>query len=463
MVAIVDSSKESILVACDEPPATNRRPVTPRPSIWANVPDSDWNSWRWQLSHRLNSLEELSSFIHLTQDEIDGISAKNIFRLDITPYFASLIDPDDPNCPIRRQVIPSGRELQGFDSMMEDSLSEDAHSPVPGLVHRYPDRVLMLVTTQCASYCRYCTRARIVGDSHVQFARTDYDRQIDYIASHPEIRDVLLSGGDPLTLPQKLLEHLLERLRAIEHLEIIRIGSRVPVFMPQRINESLVAMLKRFHPLWMNIHFNHAKELSPEVCRAVAMLADAGIPLGAQTVLLAGINDCPNVMLDLVHKLVRNRVRPYYLYQCDLVEGAGHFRTPISKGIEIMEAMRGHTSGYAIPTYVVDAPGGGGKIPVGPQYLISQAPGKTVLRNYEGFISTYTEPETYAKHDPATCPSCQARAKEGQQGVAGLLEGRRMTIEPEGFHETHLRGRAEETEPMAANVVQFARQRAEHY
>jgi len=470
MVAILKDTREAILVATDEPPGSSRCPAaplsaTPRPALWANVPDSDWNNWRWQLSHRLNSLDELSAVVNLTPDEIEGISAKDRFRLDITPYFASLIDPDDPNCPIRRQVIPTSRELEGFDSMMEDSLAEDAHSPVPGLVHRYPDRVLMLVTTQCASYCRYCTRARIVGDPGAQFARTDYDNQIDYIASHPEIRDVLLSGGDPLILPQKLLEHILTRLRAIEHLEIIRIGSRVPVFMPQRIDENLVNMLKRFHPLWMNIHFNHAKEISPEVSRALALLADAGIPLGAQTVLLAGINDCPNVMKELLHKLVKNRVRPYYLYQCDLVEGAGHFRTPISKGIEIMEALRGHTSGYAIPTYVVDAPGGGGKIPVGPQYLISQTPGKSVLRNYEGFITTYTEPETYAKHDPATCPSCQKARRENtvQQGVAGLLNGNAMTIEPVGFHQTHLRGRSEEGDVIGIDAIGFVQKRAEHH
>jgi lysine 2,3-aminomutase len=470
MIALTKEAKEKVLVSSDEPPGISRCPeaplsATPRPAVWADVPDSDWNSWRWQLSHRLNTLQELSAIVNLTPSEIEGISAKDRFRLDITPYFASLIDPDDPNCSIRRQVIPTAGELEGFDSMMEDSLAEDAHSPVSGLVHRYPDRVLMLVTTQCASYCRYCTRARIVGDPGAQFARSDYDNQIDYIASHPEIRDVLLSGGDPLVLPQKLLEHILQRLRAIEHLEIIRIGSRVPVFMPQRIDESLVNMLKQFHPLWMNVHFNHAKELTPEVSHALAMLADAGIPLGAQTVLLAGINDCPNVMKELVHKLVRNRVRPYYLYQCDLVEGAGHFRTPISKGIEIMEALRGHTSGYAIPTYVVDAPGGGGKIPVGPQYLISQTPGKSVLRNYEGFITTYTEPDTYEKHDPNTCPSCQRtqQIENRQQGVAGLLQGKAMTIEPAGFHETHLRGRSQDGDVIGVDAVGFVSKRAEHH
>ncbi len=457
---------KSVLPAPEEPPGKSRYPVTPRPALWADVPDSDWMSWRWQLSHRLNTLDELKRIIDLTPEEIEGISARDRFRLDITPYFASLIDPDDPNCPIRRQVIPTGAELDGFDSMMEDSLAEDAHSPVPGLVHRYPDRVLMLVTTQCASYCRYCTRARIVGDPGAQFARQDYDRQIAYIADHPEIRDVLISGGDPLVLPQKVLESILRGLRAIEHIEIIRIGTRVPVFMPQRVDASLVHMLRQFHPLWMNIHFNHAKEMSPEVSRAMALLADAGIPLGAQTVLLAGINDCPNIMKDLMHTLVKNRVRPYYLYQCDLVAGAGHFRTPISKGIEIIEALRGHTSGYAIPTFVVDAPGGGGKVPVMPQYLISSAPGKAVLRNYEGFITTYTEPDNYRKHNPATCPSCRQRAAEerGQKGVSGLLEGRAMTIEPQGFHETHLRGR-EEHGVIGSDSIGFVQApvRAEHH
>ena len=379
-------TEEAPQQSADEPPhrsAPNLRAVSRRAPIWADVPDAQWTDWRWQLSHRLNTLDELSSIINLTPEEIEGIRSHH-FRVDITPYFASLIDPDDPNCPIRRQVIPTGQELVAFDGMVVDSLNEDGHSPVPGLVHRYPDRVLMLVTTQCASYCRYCTRSRIVGDAGAQFSRGDYDRQIAYIAATPAIRDVLLSGGDPLLLPPKVLEDILRRLRAIEHVEIIRIGSRVPVFMPQRITPELVEMLRQFHPLWMNIHFNHAAELTPEVATALARLADAGIPLGGQTVLLAGINDSVAVMKELMHKLVRNRVRPYYLYQCDLVEGAGHFRTTVSKGIEIIEGLRGHTSGYAIPTYVVDAPGGGGKIPVMPQYLISQAPGKVVLRNFEG-------------------------------------------------------------------------------
>jgi len=404
------------------------------------VTDAQWNDWRWQLSHRLNTLEELRQVIRLTPEEEEGVGARHRFRLDITPYFASLIDPDDPSCPIRRQVIPTSRELAGFEAAIVDSLSEEADSPVPGLVHRYPDRVLMLVTTQCASYCRYCTRSRIVGDPGAQFSRADYQAQIDYIADTPAVRDVLLSGGDPLVLSQRVLEDLLRRLRAIPHVEVVRIGTRVPVFLPQRIDDDLVAMLRRYHPLWMNIHFNHPQEMTPEVRRACARLADAGIPLGCQSVLLAGVNDCPNVMKKLVHELVRARVRPYYIYQCDLVPGAGHFRTPVARGIEIIEALRGHTSGFAVPTFVIDAPGGGGKVPLMPQYVISQTGNRVVLRNFEGFITTYTEPADYRPHDPSICPECRDRKEEGgQEGVAGLLAGDRMAILPEGFDQMHHR------------------------
>ncbi len=397
------------------PPMTTllERPV--RPAIYAAVPDEQWNDWRWQLQHRLNTVAELSAVLTLTPDEIAGIEHHR-FRVDITPYFASLLDPNDPNCPLRRQVIPTVRELNAVEGEQRDSLAEEAHSPVPGLVHRYPDRVLMLVTTQCASYCRYCTRSRIVGDPSAQFSRTDYDAQLNYLERTPTVRDVLLSGGDPLVLPPTVLENLLRRLRAIPHIEIIRIGTRVPVFLPQRIDDALVGMLRQFHPLWMNIHFNHAREMASEVAAACAKLADAGIPLGAQAVLLAGVNDSPATVRDLVHVLVKNRVRPYYLYQCDLVQGAGHFRTPVSKGIEIMESLRGHTSGYAVPTYVVDAPGGGGKIPVTPNYLVSQAPGKVILRNYEGVLTTYEEPLEYVP--PAPHP-----LDEALTGVAGMIWG----------------------------------------
>ena len=410
------------------------------PHPWQHIPIEKWRDWRWQLSHRLNSIEEISSIINLTPEEIEGLSAPDRFRVDITPYFANLIDPDDPNCPIRRQVIPTGAELIPFEAEAIDSLGEESQSAVPGLVHRYPDRVLMLVTTQCASYCRFCTRSRIVGEPSVQFSRVDYQRQIEYIASHPQIRDVLLSGGDVLTLPNKILEELLRGLRNIPHVEIIRIGSRVPVFLPQRITDELVGILSQFHPLWMNIHFNHPKEITPEVESALAKLANAGIPLGCQSVLMAGINDCPNIMMDLVHKLVKNRVRPYYLYQCDLVHGAGHFRTPVAKGIEIIEALRGHTSGYAVPTYVIDAPEGGGKVPVMPNYLLSMSTQHIVVRNYEGHISSYTQPSNYQEHDPHQCSYCKnASHPDGVINVAGLLAGEAKTIVPEHWQAAHNR------------------------
>jgi len=411
------------------------------PQPWEGVPPAQWNDWRWQLSHRLNTMEDFAQVIRLAPEEVAGLSAPGHFRVDVTPYFARLMDPDDPYCPIRRQVVPTIHELLPFEAEMTDSLAEDAHSPVPGLVHRYPDRVLMLVTTQCASYCRFCTRSRVVGDSTSQFSRTNYDQQIDYIAYTPQVRDVLLSGGDPLVLNPRVLESLLSRLRAIPHVEVIRLGTRVPVFLPMRVDEQLTAMLRQFHPLWINVHFNHPKEITPQVETALARLADAGIPLGSQTVLLAGVNDCPNVMLALVQRLVKNRVRPYYLYQCDLVHGAGHFRTPVAKGIEIMEALRGHTSGFAIPTFVLDAPEGGGKVPILPNYLLSMSESRVVVRNYEGLISTYAQPTDYGHHDPTTCAYCQARhSEEGQDGVAGLLAGRTLAIAPEGWRALHQRG-----------------------
>jgi lysine 2,3-aminomutase len=430
----------------EEPPGQ----CTP-PAPWEQIPPALWNDWHWQLSHRLNTVEDLSQIIRLTPEERAGLEAPGHFRVDITPYFASLMDPDDPNCPIRRQVVPTVQELVPEAADMADSLNEEAHSPVPGLVHRYPDRVLMLVTTQCASYCRFCTRSRVVGDSHAQFNRATYERQLAYIAATPQVRDVLLSGGDALLLAQPVLENILRRLQEIPHVEVVRIGTRVPVFLPQRITPELVAMLHRYHPLWMNIHFNHPKEITPEVEVALARLADAGIPLGSQSVLLAGINDCPNVIMALVHKLVRNRVRPYYLYQCDLVRGAGHFRTPIAKGLEIMESLRGHTSGFSIPIYTLDAPEGGGKVPLMPNYLLSMSDSQVVVRNYEGFISAYTQPSHYQRHDPSTCAYCRARHGEGgQEGVAGLLAGQQRTIAPEHWDDLHHR------EPLAIEVPEPA-------
>jgi lysine 2,3-aminomutase len=418
---------------------------TPFPSrrapIYQDVPAEKWNDWRWQLSHRLNTVEDFEKIFPLTESERRALSTQNLFRVEITPYFVSLINPDDPDDPIRKQVIPTDAEIAPFTGMMEDSLAEDRHSPVPGLVHRYPDRVLMLVTTQCASYCRYCTRSRIVGDPAATFSRAEFEAQIEYLKRTPQVRDVLLSGGDPLTMAPKILEELLSRLREIPHIEIIRIGSRVPVFMPMRVTDELCAMLEKYHPLWMNIHVNHSNEISAELAAACDKLTRAGIPLGNQSVLLAGVNDCVNIQRQLVHDLVRIRVRPYYLYQCDLVEGAGHFRTPVAKGLEIIEGLRGHTSGYAVPTYVVDAPGGGGKIPVQPNYMISASDHKVVLRNYEGYITAYEEPIHYEPHDPKTCKSCQAKRLEpGQDGVLGLLEGDTFFIKPEGFDELHNRG-----------------------
>jgi lysine 2,3-aminomutase len=412
-----------------------------RAPIYSDVPDEKWNDWRWQLSHRLNSVEEIEKILPLTDGERKALNSSGLFRVDITPYFISLIRPDDPDDPVRKQIIPTDAEMVPFTAMMEDSLAEDRHSPVPGLVHRYPDRVLMLVTTQCASYCRYCTRSRIVGDPAATFNRQEFEMQIEYLKRTPQVRDVLLSGGDPLVLAPKILDELLGKLRAIPHIEIIRIGSRVPVFMPMRITQELTDMLEKYHPLWLNMHVNHPNEISQELADACDRLSRAGIPLGNQSVLLAGVNDCPHIQRDLVQKLVRIRVRPYYLYQCDLVEGAGHFRTPIAKGIEIMEALRGHTSGYAIPQYVIDAPGGGGKIPVMPNYLMSMSDHKIVLRNFEGYMTTYEEPVVYEPHDPKTCAYCQNKRPEpGQRGLSGMLDGDQMFIKPEGFDLIHDRG-----------------------
>ena len=412
--------------------------VSKRAPIYKDIPDEQWNNWRWQLSNRLNSVEEISKVLNLTEDEKNALNAPHLFRVDITPYFISLIDPDDPEDPIRKQVIPTDCEMVPFTAEMADSLSEDAHSPVPGLVHRYPDRVLMLVTTQCASYCRYCTRSRIVGDPAATFSRAEFELQLEYLRRTPQVRDVLLSGGDPLVLAPKILEEILTRLREIPHIEIVRIGSRVPVFLPMRVTDELCDMLQKFHPLWLNIHVNHFNEISAELAQATDKLTRAGIPLGNQSVLLAGVNDNVHVMRQLVQDLVRIRVRPYYVYQCDLVHGAGHFRTPVAKGIEIMEGLRGHTSGFAVPTYMIDAPGGGGKIPVMPNYLISMSDHKIILRNFEGYITTYEEPTDYLPEKAAKFHG-EKRPEPGQEGLTALLDGEKMTIKPEGFDKIHER------------------------
>jgi lysine 2,3-aminomutase len=412
-----------------------------RAPFYKDVPLEKWNDWRWQLSHRLNSAADIGQVIHLTDHELRAFAdSSNLFRVDITPYFLSLIDPDNPHDPIRKQVIPTAEENSSFVGMMEDSLAEDRDSPVPGITHRYPDRVLMLVTTQCASYCRYCTRSRIVGNPMETFSRSEFEQQIDYIRENPQIRDVIISGGDPLILPVKILEEILACLREIEHVEIIRIGTRVPVFLPMRITDELTDMLQKYHPLWMNIHVNHPNEVTGELAQAADRLTRAGIPLGNQTVLLAGVNDCVHIQRALIHSLLRIRVRPYYLFQCDLVEGAGHFRTPVGKGIEIIEGLRGHTSGLGVPVFAIDAPGGGGKVPLMPDYLLSMSEHNVVIRNYEGYVASYEQSSSYKPHDPATCEYCNhKRLEPGQGGLSGLLEGQETVVHPgeADFHHEH--------------------------
>jgi lysine 2,3-aminomutase len=344
------------------------------------------------MRHRITSLKELEGRLNLTRSEHAGVLLSNTkLAMGITPYFFNLIDRDDPACPIRTQVIPRIEEMNYVSGDMADPCGEDKDMAAPGLVHRYPDRVLFLVTDRCASYCRYCTRSRVVSGVGDQELELDFDRAIAYIQEHTEVRDVLLSGGDPLMLSDKKLGELLGRLRAIPHVEFLRIGSRIPIFLPQRITPELCAMLKQFHPLWLSVHVNHPKELTVESRDALGRLADAGIPLGNQSVLLHGVNDDPAVYKILVQKLLRCRVRPYYLYQADLIQGTSHLRAPVTKGIEIIESLRGHTSGYAVPQFVIDGPGGGGKIPVNPDYVIARTNDRIVLRNYKGEIYEYPE------------------------------------------------------------------------
>lgn len=360
---------------------------------FASIAGTDWNDWRWQLKNRITTLEQLEHLLpRLTASERAGaILARSKLAMAITPFFFTLIDPDDPDCPIRRQVIPRVEETDVAPWEMTDPCGEDSHSPVPGLVHRYPDRVLFLVTDRCAAYCRYCTRSRLVSNAAGYDFHPDFDRQLAYIASHPEIRDVLLSGGDPLLFSDEKLEYLLSRLRAIPHVEFIRIGTRIPVFLPQRITPELCAMLRQFHPLFISIHSNHPRELTTEVRDALGRLADAGIPLGNQSVLLRHVNDSAGIMKAHVQKLLMCRVRPYYIYQCDLIAGSAHLRTSVRAGLDIMQALRGHTTGYAVPQFVIDAPGGGGKVPVNPEYVLSHNHDRVLIRNFEGRVFEYPE------------------------------------------------------------------------
>ena len=405
--------------------------------LFKDIPDELWNDWQWQVANRVETLEDLKKYVKLTPEEEDGVKkCLGTLRMAITPYYLSLINPDDPFDPVRRQAIPTAAELYQAPEDQLDPLHEDTDSPVPGLTHRYPDRVLFLVTDQCSMYCRHCTRRRFAGQTDTAVPDSQIEGCLEYIRNHPEVRDVLLSGGDVLMISDEKLEYIISELRKIPHVEIVRLGSRTPVVCPQRITPALCNMLKKYHPIWLNTHFNHPNEITEESRRACAMLADAGIPLGNQTVLLHGVNDCVHVMKKLVQALVYIRVRPYYIYVCDLSMGLTHFRTPVSKGIEIIEGLRGHTSGYAVPTFVVDAPGGGGKTPVMPNYVISQTPRKTILRNFEGVITTYTEPENYV--EDCHCEECRkAKAERFEPvGVAGLEQGRKdgnIALEPKGL------------------------------
>jgi lysine 2,3-aminomutase len=401
--------------------------------LFQDVTAEQWRDWRWQMKNRLTSVDGLKQVVELTEEEEKGIAnCLGTLRMAITPYYAMLMDPKDPMCPIRLQAVPTASELTDGNCELADPLYEDVDSPAPGLTHRYPDRVLLLVTDQCSMYCRHCTRRRLAGDTDKALPRDDVKDAIKYISKTPAVRDVLISGGDALLIGDEYLDDILGQLRAIKHVEIIRIGTRTPVVLPQRVTTSLCNVLKKHHPLFINTHFNHPKELTDEAKEATAMLADAGIPLGNQSVLLRGVNDCPFLYKVLVQELLMMRIRPYYLYQCDLSPGLEHFRTSVAKGIEIIEHLRGHTSGLAVPTYVVDAPGGGGKIPVSPQYMLSMSDEKVILRNYEGVIAAYSEPTE--KSSPCkNCETCtKLRHGADKVGLAKLFAERKISLVPKG-------------------------------
>lgn len=410
----------------------NNRQQTIAHKIETEAQLSKWKDWRWQLRHSIKTLEKFEELLGVKFDEEEREGLKETFDkfpLSITPYYLSLINKKDfKNDPVFKQSFGQVEELITLKSELADPLSEDSDSPVEGITHRYPDRVLFHVSNICSMYCRHCTRKRKVGDIDYVPSKEQLQKGLDYIAGNPHVRDVLLSGGDPFMLPDEKIDWLLSEITKIPHVEIVRIGTRMPVVLPYRITDKLVSILKKYQPLWINTHFNHPKEITASSKEALAKLADGGFPLGNQSVLLADVNDCPRIMKSLLHKLVENRVRPYYLYQCDLSEGLSHFRTPIGKGIEIMESLIGHTSGFARPTYVVDAPGGGGKIPVMPNYIISWSTNKVVLRNYEGVITTYKEPDSYeAKMCDRDCENCKLDLpiQEGQEedaiGIEKLL------------------------------------------
>lgn len=394
-------------------PDTERLFTSHAPGYWPADAMEHWDDPKWQLRNRIDSLTELEQRLELTDVERAGaLLAGKKLAMSITPHFFNLIDRDDPDCPIRRQVIPRLEEGWNAPEEVADPCGEDSHMPVPGLVHRYPDRVLFLVTDRCASYCRYCTRSRVVSGVGEQHLETQWEAAFEYLENTPQVRDVLLSGGDPLLFSDERLDRILTRLRAIPHIQFVRIGSRIPIFLPQRITPEFCAMLRKHHPLFISIHCNHPKELTIEVRDALGRLADAGVPMGNQSVLLRGINDSVEVQKELVHKLLMCRVRPYYLYQCDPINGSSHLRTSVAKGVEIIEGLRGHTTGYAVPQFVIDGPGGGGKIPVNPDYVVENAEGKVVLRNFEGRHFEYAQP---SRIPPSVVDSLKEQAFSASQ------------------------------------------------
>ncbi len=375
-------------------PLVNPHAESFRRRFYPGAGESDWHDWRWQLQHRIRELDDLARIIELSEDERSAIAGhQGPLPLAITPYYASLLEAKNPLQSLRRTVVPVNAEYRRTNGEAEDPLGEEKDTPVPGVVHRYPDRALFLVTGFCSTYCRYCTRSRMVGDKNEHCFRQDgLERAIAYLERTPAVRDVLLSGGDPLTLPDAKLEWVLARLAAIPHIEFVRLGTKVPAVLPQRVTPALTQLLRRYHPVWLSVHFTHPDELTPEVALACNRLADAGIPLGSQTVLLAGVNDQVATMKRLMHGLLKMRVRPYYLYQCDPIPGSAHFRTPVAKGLEIIQGLRGHTTGYAVPTYVIDAPGGGGKVPLLPEQVVGRDGDDLLLRNYQGEIYRYPDP-----------------------------------------------------------------------
>lgn len=373
---------------------SNPRTRAFRRQFYPEVVDRDWNDWRWQSRHRIRRLDQFEKMLELTEQERGALEqGGTMLPVGVTPYYMSLLDATDASQALRKTVVPTTHEWVRTVGEADDPLGEDGHSPVPGLVHRYPDRVLLLPLDFCSTYCRYCTRSRVVGHGEIVPNEARLEAIFAYLERTPQVRDVLISGGDPLALSDDRLEEILRRLQAIPHIEFVRIGTKMPAVLPQRITQELCRMLRKFHPLWMSLHFLHPSECTPESRRACERLADAGIPLGSQTVLLRGVNDSVETMRQLVHGLLRMRVRPYYLYQCDPISGSAHFRTSVAKGLEVIEGLRGHTTGYAVPTYVIDAPGGGGKIPLQPTYLVGREDGFVVLRNFEGKIFRYPEPD----------------------------------------------------------------------